>query len=127
MDGGRNLKLCSVCGKDVANLKGHKRRAHSQKSWGYLCPCGHFENQFNGVRMRNHIRKHPGVTLDSCIKQISYFELCQCPKCDFQCLRADTLKLHDKETHLIHEYSLFSDKFEDLLEKTENLLRSSNI
>ena len=122
----RTLKLCTACGSSVTNLARHKKRVHSKKSWGYLCPCGHFENHFNQVRMRNHIKKHTDVTLESCIKHIDYVELTQCPKCDFQCLSQVELSNHDAKTHRVNEDS-FSNKLEDLLNETENLLKNSNI
>lgn len=70
---GRATVECYECGKQVGDLKKHKRETHAKKYWGYMCPrCGHFEGEGGRSLMIKHIDQHrSGISIDQCAKNVA--------------------------------------------------------
>ena len=140
-------KSCTKCGKIVVDLPRHMKRIHETKTWGYKCPlCGFFASRYNKCFMTWHLKSEHMNLVDvaNCKFDVpqGYTGLFDCDLCNFMCLSQFDLDVH-KADHLcstleIHTPSLgddfeikdeisMSNKFEELLNKTEELLQNSKL
>ena len=141
----KSLKLCPKCGKLVTELSRH-RRIHEFQSWGYKCPlCNHFETHFNKSYMVQHL-KLKYMSDMSCKFEVpqGYSQLLTCGLCNFSCLNEEILGSH-MSIHITGNQSKFvlpvlainlkfqiktvelSKNFENLLEKTAEMLQKNKI